>query len=136
MQKKAIRIISGVQYNDHTAGLFLELNILPFNLIIKQYKLMFMHSVKFGFCPKSFNDVFVRRNNENLAYELRYPNEFDVPFARIELFKRVPLFTLPTEWNNCAELRFYQNPLTFKLILIETLFREFANENNMIGELL
>jgi Reverse transcriptase (RNA-dependent DNA polymerase) len=134
LQKKAIRIVSGVGYNEHTAELFLNLKILPLNLIIKQFKLTLMHSVKFGFCPKSYNDVFTRNIVDNMPYELRYPNDFNVPRANLEIFKKVPLFSLPTEWNNCAELRFYQNPVTFKIILLETLFRDFANDNNLIGE--
>jgi hypothetical protein len=134
MQKKAVRIISGVEFSAHTAPLFLSNNILPLSLIIRYAKLMFMHSVKYGFCPKSFNDVFTRINPDNAVYELRYPNEFEVPRSRIELFKRIPLVSLPFEWNGCNELRFYQNPITFKLTLLETLFRDWATDNNLIGE--
>jgi Reverse transcriptase (RNA-dependent DNA polymerase) len=134
MQKKAIRIISGVNTREHTAPLFLHYHILPFNLIVKYAKLILMHSVKFNLCPKSFFNVFNRVEPGDFVYELRYPNEFDVPRARLELFKRIPLYTLPLEWNNCGDLRFYQNPLTFKLILIETLFRTWAEENNLVGE--
>jgi hypothetical protein len=92
-----------------------------------------MHAVKFNFCPKSFNDVFTRINVENQAYELRYPNEFELPRARIELFKRIPCYSLPELWNNCEELRFYQNQLTFKLVLIDTLFQKFALEHGLVG---
>jgi Reverse transcriptase (RNA-dependent DNA polymerase) len=132
MQKKAVRIISNVNYREHTAPLFIENNILPLNLIIKQAMLLLMHSIRYNFCPRSFDDMCTRTNPDNAAYELRYVNEFDVPRARIELFKRIPLFTLPTEWNLCNELRFYQNPMTFRLTLIDTLFREFAESNNIL----
>jgi hypothetical protein len=72
-----------------------------------------MHSIKFNYCPKSFRDVFVKIYHDNLAYELRYPNDFEVPRARIEFFKRIPIYALTVEWNNCEELRFYQNLLNF-----------------------
>jgi hypothetical protein len=134
MQKKALRIISGISYYEHTAPLFLDNVILPLEYIIKYAKLMFMHSVKFNFCPKSFRDVFTRIDPTDNVYDLRYPNEFEVPRARIEHFKRIPLFTLPVEWNDCNELRFYQNPLTFKLTLLETLFRTWAESNNLVSE--
>jgi hypothetical protein len=42
---------------------------------------------------------------ENANYDLRYPNDFVVPRARIELFKKIPAYTLPTEWNNCEDLQ-------------------------------
>jgi Reverse transcriptase (RNA-dependent DNA polymerase) len=130
LQKKAVRIISGLGYNDHTAPYFLSNDIMPLELIIKNSTLLFMHSVKYRYCPKSFYDVFVL-NNDDIGYELRYYNEFILPRARIELFKRIPLYYLPFEWNNSGDLKFYQNRETFRIILRETLMREFATNNNI-----
>jgi hypothetical protein len=134
MQKKAISIISDVHYHEHTAPLFFECKILPLDLIIEYSKLIFMHAIKFNFCPKSFNNVFTRVYAENLAYELRYPSDFELPRARIEFFKRIPLYSLPALWNNCEEMRFYQNQLTFKLILFDKLFEKFAFNHGLVGE--
>jgi hypothetical protein len=100
MQKKAIRIVSGANYNDHTAEHFLNLHILPLNLIIKQAKLLFMHSIKYGYCPISYHDVFNRVIADNMAYELRYPNEFNVPRARIEFKKKYLCFHSPLNGTN------------------------------------
>jgi Reverse transcriptase (RNA-dependent DNA polymerase) len=132
VQKKAIRVISGVGFNDHTAPLFISNNIMPIDLIIKQSKLLFMHAIKYRYGPISFYDVFAL-NNDDIGYELRYANEFHLPRVRIELFKRIPLYSLPNEWNNSGDLKFYQNRETFSIILRETLMREFATANN-IGE--
>jgi hypothetical protein len=93
------------------------------------------HSIKYKYFPHSFNDVFTYNNVEDLVYELRYSNEFIVPRARIELLKKIPLYTLPEEWNNCHDLRFYQNAATFKIVLFETMFKIFAEKSNLIGEL-
>jgi sarcosine oxidase/L-pipecolate oxidase len=134
MQKKAIRLICGASYNEHTAPLFFECNILPFKYLIEYAKLNFMHSVKYEYCPKSYLDVFTKIDIDNNAYELRYPNEFEVPRARIELFKRIPIFSLPSDWNNCGDLRFYSNVATFKIILYETLCHKFVMDNNLVGE--
>jgi hypothetical protein len=138
MQKKAIRTITQSKYNDHTAALFYDEKILPLDYVILQAKLIFMHSIKYKYCPHSFNDVFTYNNVEDFVYELRYPNEFIVPRARIELFKKIPLYTfffLPEEWNNCHDLRFYQNTATFKIVFFETMFKIFAEKSNLIGEL-
>jgi hypothetical protein len=56
-----------------------------------------------------------------------------IPRARIEMFKKMPIYTLPLEWNNSGDLQFYQNTATFKIILKETLLQKFATDNN-IGE--
>jgi hypothetical protein len=133
MQKKAIRLVYLTNYFEHTANLFYDAKILPLFYLIKQAKLMFMHAVNYEYCPKSYRDVFTRVNADELAYNLRYPNDFELPRPRIELLKRIPIYTLPQEWNDCEELRFYHNPLTFKITLVETLFRMFAEENNLTG---
>jgi hypothetical protein len=103
-------------------------------MIIKCSKLKFMHSVKYAYCPKSFHDIFVRNNIEELQYDLRHPQEFEIPRARIELFKRLPIYTLCTEWNNCDPLCYYSNPTTFKIELFNTLFNEYAIMNGLAGE--
>ncbi len=48
LQKKAVKIISGAKYNDHTNPLFNNLNILKFNDAheLSVYKLMYMYSKK------------------------------------------------------------------------------------------
>jgi hypothetical protein len=134
LQKKAVRIVFGAPFHEHTAPLFFASRILPLDMIIVQAKLLFMHSIKYEYCPKSFYDVFTRNNIVNPVYELRYPIEFVIPFARTELFKKVPLYSLPDEWNNCGDLRFYVNPTTFKIILNETLFNKLALDNRLISE--
>jgi hypothetical protein len=134
MQKKAIRIITSSKRNEHSGPLFFSEKILPFDSIIQQAKLLFMHSIKYNHCPKSYENVFVPVNHDNYVYDLRYPNDFEVPRARIELFKKIPLYTLPTEWNNSHDLRFYQNFATFKITLSETLFRTLAEANGLTGE--
>jgi hypothetical protein len=133
MQKKAIRIVYLTDHHEHTANLFYDAKILPLSYLIKHAKLLFMHTIKYDFCPKSFRDVFTRTITDNPVYNLRYPNDFDLPRPRIELFKCMPIYTLPQEWNECEELRFYQNPVTFKIALTETLFHIFALENNLFG---
>jgi hypothetical protein len=39
--------------------------------------------MEYEYCPKSFRDMFIRCNPENIVYEFRYPNDFEVPRARI-----------------------------------------------------
>jgi hypothetical protein len=113
---------------------FIQNHVLTLDLIITQAKLIFMHSVKYDYSPKSFINVFVKVDNDNAIHDLRYPNDFVVPRARIELFKKVPLYSLPYEWNNCGDLRFYRNTTTFKIALCDTLFCNYALKNNIVGE--
>jgi hypothetical protein len=62
---------------------FIQNHVLTLDLIITQAKLIFMHSVKYDYSPKSFINVFVKVDNDNAIHDLRYPNDFVVPRARM-----------------------------------------------------
>jgi hypothetical protein len=48
IKKTAIRIITNSSYTAHTAPLFAQLQILSYDLIVKQAKLRFMHSIEYN----------------------------------------------------------------------------------------
>jgi hypothetical protein len=130
LQKKAIRIMTGSTYNAHTLPLFLDHKVLPFDKILKQGKLLFMHSIRYNYAPKSFSRTWTRNNNRPGNYNLRNDEQFAIPVPRIELFKRLPYHALPTEWNNSGNLQFYENKITFKHALREQLFTELLEPND------
>ena len=78
IQKKAIRIITNSTYTAHTAPLFAQLQILPYELVIKQAKLLFMHSIEYSYAPASFLGIWTKnfviqgerplRNADNYMY--------------------------------------------------------------------
>jgi hypothetical protein len=123
IQKKAIRIISKSNYNDHTGPLFKELRILPYALIIKQSKLKIMHAIHFEYAPKSFTNIWTKNANRNININLRNNALYQLPFVRIEIFRKTPLYTLPAEWNVLGDLTLISDKLPFlvalKLQLIE-----------------
>ncbi len=124
IQKKAIRIITGSNYNAHTAPLFLQQKILPFESIVKQSKLLFMHSIYYNYAPKSFEGVWVKNGERNGNWNLRNSDLFFLPNPRTESFKKMPIYALPKEWNDCGVLMFYENRTTFKHALKESLFED------------
>ena len=110
-QKKAIRILTRSKYNAHTLPLFLNHNILPLQKIIKHDKLKFMHSIAFGYAPESFTDVWKTNQQRNLDIELRNADLFTLPVPRCEMYKKIPIYSLPSEWNSLGDLRFQPCPL-------------------------
>jgi hypothetical protein len=127
IQKKAIRIITKSPYNAHTQPLFFSNKILPLEKIVKQGKLLFMHSVFYEYCPISFQNIWQKNSDRQISQNLRNENEFTLPNFRIEQFKKFPLYSLPQEWNAAEELVYYQNKVTFKHALREKLLSEIAN---------
>ena len=131
IKKKAIRMLSKSKYNAHTAPLFLEHQILPLAKIIKQGRLVFMHSVYYGYAPKSFNNVWVKNSEREGSFHLRNDHLFVLPSPRLELFKRLTYYSLPITWNTSEPLMFYDNRFTFKHALRDQLFNEIALENEL-----
>ena len=122
LQKKAIRIITKSKNNAHTSPLFYETKILPFEKLMLQKKLLFMHSIHNNYAPKSFSEIFVKNNEREIIYELRNGDAYQVPAARIELFKKFPIYSFPLAWNEVGILGYYSNKITFELALKEHLF--------------
>jgi hypothetical protein len=124
LQKKAIRTITGSTYNAHTAPLFVDHNILSFEKILKMGLLKFMHSVHYNYAPKSFTNTWTTNNVRDLNVTLRNNENYVIPIPRTELFKRLPIYSLPNEWNNAGNLVFYENKITFNFALKNQLFEE------------
>ena len=118
LQKKAIRIITNSHYTAHTNTLFLESGILPFDKLIAQNKLHFMHSIAQDYAPKAFNQTWPTNVNRDTGYVLRNQDHFALPLVRIEQFRKFPLYSLLNEWNNLnKEIRLQHNRTTFKIAL-------------------
>jgi len=100
LQKRAIRIIHKTSYLAHTQELFIHSKILPLEKLIIQSKLMFMHSIEYGYGPPSFMNIWQKNFERNPNMNLRNANDYHLTMARTESFKKIPLYSLPNEWNN------------------------------------
>jgi len=127
IQKKAIRIITNSPYNAHTNPLFSELNILPFNSLIKLAQLSFMHSIAYNYAPKSFERTWQKNIDRDPAYNLRNANDYHLVQPRTELFKKSTFYALPAAWNALApEIKLQNNKTTFRWALRAHLMEEIV----------
>ena len=108
-QKQAIRSISSASYRAHTAPLFQQLNILPLEKLIISYRLKFMHSYHFKKLPLSFAELWITNRQRIPERELRDADNYYIPPHRIEIVKRMPLFTFPLAWNDADDIKY--NPI-------------------------
>lgn len=86
-----------------------------------------MHSVYYDYAPHSFNNTWVKHEERLGDYNLRNDDLYVLPVPRIELFKKLTLYSLPNEWNLSGDLKFYANRITFKHALREKLFDELID---------
>ena len=106
LQKKAIRLISGSKFNAHTEPLFKKLEILPLPDLISYFKLQFMHRFVNSLLPASFHNMWQSNQGRLIGVnllQLRNNTDITVPFARLEITKKLPLTNFPTLWNNFNE---------------------------------
>ena len=125
LQKQALRIIENLPNRAHTAQLFKENNILPFNLLIEFNVCKFMHSYKLGNYPRIFDGTwnFIQdrhtygtRNRNNFAYE---------PNVNRNFLLHAPLNAFPTIFNNLPnEIKSIENKNLFK----KKCFSHFLNK--------
>jgi hypothetical protein len=90
--------------------LFVHLGILPLDELITYQRLKFMHSYYFHKFPISFAQIWQTNAERNPVRILRNGNDYFIPEHRIELVKRMPLYTSPAAWNveNIEKLNPYQ----------------------------
>ncbi len=83
---------------------------------------MFMHAVAFNYNLDSFSNVWQTNAQRGLDMELRNAKDFVLPPIQRELFRRFPLYSLPSEWNQLGDIKLQQNRTTFKIALLYDLF--------------
>ena len=133
MQKKAIRLVNGSRYNEHTEPIFKELGILPLDKLIEFFNLQFMQNFIQGLLPISFNNVWTTneaRRPENSHHILRNSSDLTVPFTRLASLSKHPLVNLPKTWLEFKNenVKILRNKIDFKLQLKKHLLSELSSE--------
>jgi hypothetical protein len=118
VQKKAIRIMTASSYNAHTTPLFIQHGILPFDKLITQAQLTFMHSIEYKYAPSSYENIWPKNVDRDHDRNLRNANDYFLPIPRTEAFKRSTYYALPNAWNNLLPtIKLQPNKITFKWAL-------------------
>ena len=106
------------KYNAHTNPLYIEHGILPYDLLIKQSQLLFMHSIAYEYAPISFTGVWIKNADRDPNLHLRNANDYYLVQPRTETFKKSTMYALPFSWNELApEIKLQHNRVTFKWAL-------------------
>ena len=73
-----------------------------------------MHSIEYSYAPSSFSDIWTKNFINQGDRPLRNADNFMLPNPHTELFKKSPLYSLPSEWNNLDDAKYIRNRTTFK----------------------
>ncbi len=62
-----------------------------------------MHSIAYNYAPDSYSNIWPVNETHHNNHNLRYYDLFSLPPYRIELFKSVPVYSLPLAWNEVPD---------------------------------
>jgi len=98
IQKKAIRTLSGREYNAHTPPLFEMLNILTIEKVYNLNTLKFMFNYHHNTLPEGLKNIFT--NNTSIhSHNTRRSNNPHIQSRRTALAGKSLLHTAPRMWN-------------------------------------
>ena len=102
LQKQSIRTICGVGHLAHTAELFREERILPFDQLIRYNIIKLMFHYKAGKLPEIFNG-FWKLNSEVHNLNLRNQHDFHIPNFPAVYLSNHPRYKFAAEYNSIPE---------------------------------
>ena len=133
LQKKAIRIITGSKYNAHTAPLFKDNSILPYEDLAVYFKLLMLFDYKSGYLPKSFDGTWSMNTERNYNISLRNDNDFHVPTVRFSFIQNHPWISFAKYWNDMEKfITSIQTRRLFKDNLLSYFFSKLDYECSLL----
>ena len=99
LQKRAIRIINGKNYNSHTDPLFKKSGILKIDDQFEFEVLLFIYDYLNNKLPSSFQGKFKYNHEMRASYQTRQSNLLYIPLSKSIFTSRLPVVTYPRIWN-------------------------------------
>ena len=125
LQKKAMRIISNVDFRHHTDHLFHSNNVLKIFDIYRLNLAVLMFQEHKRELPAAFNNIFTM-NNEVHQYPTRQTNQYHLPRTRTALTQNTFIFTAPKFWNTLPiDIRDTNTFCLFKYKLKKLLIKQY-----------
>jgi hypothetical protein len=72
-----------------------------------------MHAVEYKYAPSSFDDIWTKNAARHAEHNLRNNELSNLPVIRLELYRKIPLYLLPFEWNNIDDITLHNNKNLF-----------------------
>ena len=131
LQKKIIRLISGLDYAEHTTEAFIKFGILPFSKLIEYNVSKFMWQFQCGLLPDGLKNEWPTNNSIlERPYELRNNNDLNLPRTIKASIDKMTYFSFPKLWNEKKEKAGYNlDPEKFFPALKTHLLYEYKTMN-------
>ncbi len=96
LQRKAIRIISNANHcaQPHQAPLSWTADSSLWETLLVS-RVLFMHSIEYTYCSPYLSNIWTKNQGRNAGIYLYNANEYTIPPARKEFFRRFPFYYFP-----------------------------------------
>ena len=98
IQKRIIRNIANAQYLDHSAPLFKQLNILPFNQLLELSTIGFMYRFSNSLLPNIFENYFFTADSIH-SHNTRQLSQYRIEGHNTALYAKSIKIVSPKLWN-------------------------------------
>jgi hypothetical protein len=85
--------------------------------MVKQAKLLFMHSIEYDYAPSSFQGIWTKNLINQGDRPLRNADNYSLPNPRTEQFKKSPLYSLPLSGITLTTIDILETETLLKLPL-------------------
>ena len=102
IQKKIVRVIKSASYRSDPKPIFIELKIMPLDLIYKYNTVVTMYKFVKGELPKLFKNMF-KFNHEVVQRYIRHNDRLFVPQCKTTLYQNTIKFQGVIIWNTLTE---------------------------------
>ena len=109
LQKRAMRIIHGTQYREHTSKLFLKSRALKLMDLITLNVTMIMYKAFYGMLPRHLQDLFSKKSKIQGIIATRHINKLKQPMGRTTLKCMCISISGVKIWNSLSEETIDQN---------------------------
>ena len=118
-QKRALRLVSGASYTDHTDPLFSKNNILKLQDLIDLERAIHVHQYIHGKLPVSFDASYLEQVDRELLPRRKDPLCFKIPTTTKALC-RSPTVLLIKAWNSLPySIKSIADPSQFKQAIVD-----------------
>ena len=125
MQKKLVRAIMDVAYNEHTNVHFMKLGLLRFNDIHTLEVAKFMHKYVHKDLPEPLSNIFIYTHSIH-SHHTRQSRSMRPLACRLSSSRNSVLFKGPTVWNSLpSELQNKSSLFTFNKHLKDSMIRKY-----------
>ncbi len=81
-----------------------------------------MHAIEYKYAQSSFDNIWTINATRQINHDLRNNKLSNLSLIRFKLFRKIPLYSIPHEWNNDGNIIFHRIKHSLEIFLEKSLW--------------